>query len=73
MQLNIKKQGNTLSAIIPQEIAATLNLNDGDTLYLTKTPNGYEITPFDPDFAQKIEVARRGIKKYRNALLDLAQ
>ena len=73
MQLNGKKQGNSLIAIIPQEIAATLNLNDGDTLYLTQTPNGYEITAFDPDFAQKMEVARRGIKKYRNALHDLAQ
>lgn len=73
MQLTIKKQGNSLSLIIPEEIAVTLNIDDGDTLYLTKTPNGYEITPFDPDFAQKMEVARRGIKQYRNALHDLAQ
>lgn len=73
MQLTIKKQGNSLSLIIPEEIAVTLNIDDGDTLYLTKTPNGYEITPFDPDFAQKMEVARRGIQQYRNALHDLAQ
>ncbi len=73
MELNVKKRGNSLSVIIPKEIAVSLNIDDGDTLYLTKTPHGYEITPFDPDFAQKMEIARRGIKKYRNALLDLAQ
>lgn len=32
-----------------------------------------DMTSFDLDFSQKMEVARRGIKKYRNALLDLAQ
>jgi len=73
MQINVKKRGNSLSVIIPKEIAANLNIDDGDNIYLTKTPNGYEITAFDPDFAKKMEIARRGIKKYRNALIDLAK
>lgn len=73
MQLNVEKRGDTLNLTIPPEVAATLNIGDGDRLYLTKTPNGYEISTFDPDFAQKMEIARRGIKKYRNAPIDLAQ
>jgi putative addiction module antidote len=73
MLLNVKKRGNSLSIIIPKEIAINLNVDDGDTLYLTKTPNGYEISAFDPDFANKMEIARRGIKKYRNALIELAK
>lgn len=73
MLLNVKKRGNSLSVIIPKEIAANLNIDDGDTLYLTKTSNGYEISALDPDFAKKMEIARRGIRKYRNALIDLAQ
>jgi putative addiction module antidote len=73
MQLNVKKRGNSLSVIIPKEMATHLNIDDGDTLYLVKTPNGYEISAYDPDFAHKMEIAQRGIKKYRNALIDLAQ
>ncbi|MGK7884382.1 MAG: AbrB/MazE/SpoVT family DNA-binding domain-containing protein [Crocosphaera sp.] len=73
MKLNVKKHNNSLSVIIPEEIATNLNINDGDTLYITKTPNGYEISAFDPAFAKKMQIARQGIKKYRNALIDLAQ
>ncbi len=73
MRLIVKKRGNSLSVIIPKEIATNLNIDDGDTIYITKTPNGYEISAFDPDFAKKMEIARRGIKKYRNALIDLAK
>ncbi|MBE9194271.1 MULTISPECIES: AbrB/MazE/SpoVT family DNA-binding domain-containing protein [Synechocystis] len=73
MKLTVRKRGNSLSLIIPKEIATQLNIEDGDSVYLTKTPNGYEISATDPDFAQKMELAREGIKKYRNALIDLAQ
>ncbi|MGC9527757.1 MAG: AbrB/MazE/SpoVT family DNA-binding domain-containing protein [Limnospira sp.] len=73
MKLHVQKSGNSLSVIIPEEIAARLNIGDGDTLYLTETPNGYEISVSDPDFAKKMAIARKGIKKYRHALIDLAQ
>jgi putative addiction module antidote len=71
--LNVKKRGNSLSVIIPKEMATEMNIEDGDTLFVTKTPSGYEISPYDPSFAQKMEIARRGMKKYRNALIELAK
>ena len=71
--LNVKKRGNSLSVIIPKEMASEMNIEDGDTLFVTKTPSGYEISPYDPSFAQKMEIARRGMKKYRNALIELAK
>ena len=73
MRLNVKKRGNSLSIIIPKEMATNMNIDDGDTLFATKTPTGYEISAYDPDFVKKIEAARRGIKKYRNALIELAK
>lgn len=73
MLLNVKKRGNSLSVIIPKEMAIRMSVDDGDTLYATKTPAGYEISAYDPGFAKKIEAARRGMKKYRNALLELAK
>lgn len=73
MILNAKKRGNSLSVIIPKEMAIELNISDGDSLYATKTPSGYEISALDPEFAKKMEISRRGMKKYRNALIELAK
>jgi putative addiction module antidote len=73
MLLSAKKRGNSLSVIIPKEMANSLNIDDGDSLFATKTPSGYEISAYDPNFVKKIEAARRGMKKYRNALAALAK
>lgn len=73
MLLKVKKRGNSLSVIIPKEMAISMNINDGDSLFVTKTPSGYELSAQDPNFVKKIEAARRGMKKYRNALLELAK
>ncbi len=73
MRLSVKKRGNSLSVIIPKEMATSMNIEDGDSLFATKTPSGYEISAYDPDFVKKIAAARRGIKKYRNALNELAK
>jgi putative addiction module antidote len=73
MLLNVKKRGNSLSVIVPKEMASSLKVEDGDTLFATKTPSGYEISAYDPDFEKKIAAARRGMKKYRNALIELAK
>ncbi len=73
MDLNINKQENSLSVIIPKEMATSMSVDDGDTIFVTKTPLGYKISADDPSFAKKIEAARRGMKKYRNALIELAK
>jgi hypothetical protein len=49
-----------------EEIAMLLNVR--------KTENSLsDISAYNPDFAKKKEIARRGIKKYRNALIELAK
>jgi putative addiction module antidote len=73
MLLSIKKRGNSLSVIVPKEMADSMNVDDGDRLFATKTPLGYEISVYDPSFEKKIEAARRGMNKYRNALVELAK
>jgi len=73
MFLNVKKRGNSRSIIVSKEMAMGMNVDDGDTLFATKTPSGSEITPYDPNFAKNIEAVRQGMKKYRNALIELAK
>jgi hypothetical protein len=59
--------------IIPKEMAASMNIDDGNNLFATKTPSEYEISGYDPNFVKKIEAARRGMKKYHSALIELAK
>lgn len=73
MLLRVKKRGNSLSVIVPKEMAVSMSVDDGDQLFATKTPSGYEISAHDPNFVKKIEAARQGMKKYRNALVELAK
>jgi putative addiction module antidote len=73
MLLTVKKRGNSLSVIVPKEMAASMNVEDGDNLFATKTPPGYELSAYDPNFEKKINAAWQGMKKYRNALIELAK
>lgn len=72
--VELKKIGNSAGVILPKDVMARLQLSVGDKFYATLTPEGgIRFTPYDPDFEQAMEVARRGMKIYRNALAELAE
>ena len=72
--VQLKKIGNSTGFILPKEVLARLNISTGDTFYATLTPEGgLRLTPYDPKFEKAMEVARRGMKLYRNALAELAK
>jgi putative addiction module antidote len=72
--VRLKKIGNSTGVILPKELMARLNLSVGDAFYATLEANGgIRLTPYDPQFEKAMEVARRGMKIYRNALAELAK
>jgi putative addiction module antidote len=72
--LQVRKIGNSIGFILPKDTAARFNLKEGDRLFLVEQPGGGLIlTPHDPDFEKAMEVARRGMKRYHNALAELAK
>ena len=71
--LKIRKVGNSLGLILSQSILKSLNLEEGDELFLVQTPEGLILTPFDPDFAEAIGDARKFMKSHRNAFNELAK
>ncbi|MBN8969762.1 MAG: AbrB/MazE/SpoVT family DNA-binding domain-containing protein [Rhizobiales bacterium] len=72
--VEIKKIGNSSGVILPKDILARLNVGVGDEFSVSLTPDGgIRLTPRDPDFDKAMEVARRGMKRYRNALAELAK
>jgi len=49
-----------------------LRLSKGDMLYVLETPNGFELTPYDPEFVQQMEVAEEVMREDWNVLRKLA-
>ncbi|WJR77536.1 AbrB/MazE/SpoVT family DNA-binding domain-containing protein [Bradyrhizobium sp. NP1] len=72
--LQVRRIGNSIGFILPKETAARLDLKEGDRLFVVDQPGGgFVLTPHDPDFEKAMEVARRGMKRYHNALAELAK
>jgi len=71
--LKLRKIGNSVGAILPQEALARMHLAEGDTIFLTEAPGGYRVTPYEPEFEQQVTRARRIMKKRRNVLRELAK
>jgi hypothetical protein len=45
----------------------------GDTLHVVETPEGYLLTPFDPEVAAQVEAGREFMKEIPRYLQDLAE
>jgi antitoxin MazE len=68
----IRKVGNSLGVTI-SDFAKDLGLGEGDKLFVTRTPRGIELTPYDADFETAVESARTFMRKYPNAMKKLAE
>jgi putative addiction module antidote len=44
-QLKIRKIGNSLWVTIPQQVLKKLNVSEEDSVFVTETPEGVQITP----------------------------
>jgi putative addiction module antidote len=65
--------GNSAGVILPKEILARLNVQKGDTLYITEGSDGIRLMPFDQDFATQMEAAREVMRENRDVLQRLAE
>jgi putative addiction module antidote len=65
--------GNSVGIVLPKEILAKLNVEKGDTLYVSEIPDGIQLTPYDQDFADQMKAARRVMKENRDVLRRLAE
>jgi putative addiction module antidote len=71
--LKLTTVGNSTGVVLPKEILQRLRVDRGDTLYVLETPNGIELTPFNPDLAVQMEVAERVMREDRDVLRKLAE
>jgi putative addiction module antidote len=71
--LKLTQIGNSVGVVLPKELLARMNVEKGDSLYITEAPDGYRITPHNPEFAEQMELAREFMKENRAVLRELAK
>jgi len=73
MKLKIIQIGNSLGVTLPKEALAALKVEKGDVLTLTPAPDGFRVTPYDPEVEKQIEAGREFMHDYRDTLRALAK
>ena len=71
--LKVRRIGNSLGVVLPKAVLAKLRVGEGDELSVTDTPEGVALSPFNDRLQEQIEAGRRAMKRYRNALRELAK
>ncbi len=71
--LKIIQIGNSLGVTLPKEALAALKVEKGDTLTLTPAPDGFRITPYDPEVERQVDAGRQIMHEYRDTLRALAK
>jgi putative addiction module antidote len=73
VSVKVTTVGNSVGMVLPKEALAKLKVKKGDMLFLVETEDGYVMTPYDPEFRAQMEAAEDGMRRYRNALRELAR
>ena len=71
--LKLTQIGNSVGVILPKDVLTRLKLGRGDTVYVTDTPDGFALTPLDPNFEQQLEIGREFMREYRDTFRALAK
>jgi len=71
--LKLTQIGNSVGAVFLRELLSQLQLDKGDLLYVTNSPDGLRMTKHNPEFAQQMEAARQIMKNRRAVLHELAK
>ena len=71
--LKVTRVGNSVGVILPREVLSRLKVGPGDSVFLTEAPDGFRITPYDPEFEAQMTTAREVMKRDRAILHELAK
>ncbi len=71
--LRVTQVGNSLGVVLPKEILTKLRVEKGDTIFVTETPEGITLTPFDPAFDEQVALGREFMNEYKDTFHALAK
>ncbi len=73
LKVKLTSVGNSVGVVLPKEALGHMQAQKGDVLYLVETPEGYTLTPYDPEFEAQMEASEDLMHRYKNALHELAK
>lgn len=71
--LKLTQIGNSVGVILPKEALSRLRLEKGQTVFMTETPEGYALTPYDPELEEQIQTGREFMREFRDTFHQLAK
>ncbi|MFW5443093.1 MAG: AbrB/MazE/SpoVT family DNA-binding domain-containing protein [Methylococcaceae bacterium] len=72
-KVKVTSIGNSMGVVLPKEALTKLKTGKDETLYLVDSPDGFMLTPYQKNFKKQMEATEKTMKKYRNALPELAK
>jgi putative addiction module antidote len=73
IELKTRSVGNSTGVTLPKEVLDRLKIKTGDILYLTESPDGYRLTPYNPAFERQMNAAESIMRRYKDALRELSK
>lgn len=73
VKLKVTTVGSSAGVVLPKEVLSRLKVSKGDSLFLTESPEGFRITPYDPEFEEQMSLARKFMRERRDVLRELAK
>lgn len=72
-KLKLSAIGNSVGIVLPKEVLNRFRLEKGDSIFLSDSPDGVRLTPYDPDFEKQMTLARKFMRERRDVLKELAK
>ena len=73
MKLKLRSVGTSTGVLLPKEMLVRLKVKKGDELFAVETPEGYLLTPYDPEVERQLSKGREFMAKYRDTFRALAK
>jgi len=73
VKLKVTTVGSSAGVVLPKEVLSRLRIEKGDTLFLTESPEGYRLTPYNPEFERQMSLLQRVMRERREVLRELAK
>ena len=71
--LKLTQIGNSVGVILPKEALSRLKLGKGESVFMTETPDGYTLTPYDPAIDEEITAGRAFMRDFKDTFHQLAK
>jgi len=73
VKLKLRAVGTSTGIVLPKEFLHRLKVEKEDHLFAVETPQGYLLTPYDPEIERQLKIGRKFMAKYRDTFRALAK